>query len=395
MYDVIVVGARVAGASTALLLARSGYRVLLLERSAFPKDTLSTLYIHQPGVALLGRWGVLDAVTASGCPPLDRVTYQVADVRLEGCSRPVDGRRAAYAPRRTLLDPLLVQAAVAAGAEYREGCAVEELLFDGERVTGVRCRSARSGAQQEHASLVVGADGMRSLVADRVRAATLIEDPELTCAYYTYWEGVSEHFELFEAPGRWVGAIPTHDGATLIGAYFPQSEFARVRADALSAYLDAVRTTAPGLADRLPGLRPLERLHGTGTQRNFFRRASGPGWALVGDAAHHKDSITARGITDAFRQAQSLADAIGSELHSPVRLAAALDEYAAGQKELLIDDYHSTLTVAALEIHEDRLAMLRAVATSEDLRERYFSSVAGVSPVEELYTPELLELLYG
>ncbi|MQY10376.1 hypothetical protein SRB5_04840 [Streptomyces sp. RB5] len=390
MHDVIVVGARVAGASTALLLARAGYRVLLLERSAFPKDTLSTLYIHQPGVALLGRWGVLDAVAASGCPPVDRVTYQVADVRLEGCSRPVDGRREAYAPRRTVLDPLLVDAAVAAGAEFRDGCAVEELLFDGDRVTGVRC-----GGREERAVLVVGADGMRSLVAAQARAATLIEDPELTCAYYTYWEGVADHFELYEAPGRWIGAIPTHDGSTLIGAYFPQSEFPRVRADARAAYLDAVRSAAPALAGRLAGLSPLERLYGTGTQRNFFRRASGPGWALVGDAAHHKDSITARGITDSFRQAQALADAIGTELHAPGRLNAALDSYAEGQKEMLIDDYHSTLTVAALEIHRDRLAMLRAVAGSAELLERYFSSVAGVIPVEELYTPELLEALYG
>ena len=396
MYDVIVVGARVAGASTALLLARAGYRVLVLERSVFPRDTLSTLYIHQPGVALLARWGVLDTVAASGCPRLDRVSYEVADVRLEGCSRPVDGRREAYAPRRMVLDMILVEAAVAAGAEFRDGCAVEDLLFDDDGgVSGVRCRGSGSVTTEERALLVVGADGMRSLVADRVRAATLLRDPQLTCAYYTYWEGVSEHFELFEAPGRWVGAIPTHDGATLIGAYLPQSEFARVRADALPAYLQAVRSTAPALGERLSGLRPLEKLYGTGDQRNFFRQASGPGWALVGDSAHHKDSITARGITDAFRQAQSLADALGRQLHAPARRTAALEQYAAGQKELFIDDYHSTLTVAALELHEDRLAMLRAIATSADLRERYFSSVAGVCAVEELYTPELLGMLYG
>src|ERR1700730_1772206 len=122
MYDAIVVGARCAGAPVAMLLARAGHRVLLVDRAHFPSDTLSTHYIHQPGIARLARWGVLDAARATGCPAVEPTVYQVQDVRLDGGSVRHEGQRAAYAPRRHLLDKILIDAAVAAGAEFREGC---------------------------------------------------------------------------------------------------------------------------------------------------------------------------------------------------------------------------------------------------------------------------------
>ncbi|MFE5245132.1 MULTISPECIES: NAD(P)/FAD-dependent oxidoreductase [unclassified Streptomyces] len=394
MYDVIVVGARCAGASTALLLARAGHRVLMVDRATFPRDTLSTLYIHQPGVARLAQWGVLDDIVATGAPALDRVTYRVADVELSGCSWPVAGQRAAYAPRRHHLDTILARAAVAAGAEFREGCTVEDVLFEDDRVVGVRCRTSGGAVVEERAALVVGADGMRSRVAEAVKAPLVAEDPLMTCAYYTYWEGVSDHFELHETPGRWIGVIPTNDGLTLVASYFPQAEFNRVRADVGTAYLDAVRTTAPTLYDRMAGREQADKFYGSGDQRNFFRRAAGPGWALVGDAAHHKDSITAKGITDAFLQAEALAGAVGEDLREPARLEEALRTYAEGHEDLLVDGYQSTLFTAALTVRKDRLAMLRAVASKPEFTERYFAAVAGDCATEDLYTPDLLDLLY-
>nr|WSW43254.1 NAD(P)/FAD-dependent oxidoreductase [Streptomyces sp. NBC_01001] len=394
MYDAIVVGARCAGASTALLLARVGYRVLMVDRAAFPRDTLSTLYIHQPGIVRLARWGVLDDVIATGAPALDKVTYRVADVELSGCSWPVSGQQAAYAPRRHHLDSILARAAVASGVEFREGCTVENVLFDDDRVVGVRCRTAGGALVEERARLVIGADGMRSRVAEAVKAPVLTEDPLLTCAYYTYWEGVSDHFQLHEAPGRWIGVIPTNDDMTLVASYFPQSEFDRVRADVKTAYMESVRTTAPAVFDRIEGLERGDKFYGSGDQQNFFRQASGNGWALVGDAAHHKDSITAKGITDAFLQAEALTEAIGENLRDPALLKAALQRYASGHEDLLIDGYQSTLFTAALKVHKDRLAMLRAVASNPEFTTRYFAAVAGDCATEDLYTPELLDLLY-
>ncbi|QCX81940.1 hypothetical protein C9F11_41800 [Streptomyces sp. YIM 121038] len=393
MYDVIVVGARCAGSPTAMLLARAGHRVLLLDRVRFPRDTLSSHYIHQPGTALLDRWGLLAAVRDSGCPPLERVRYEAADVSVSGCSPPVGGRRAGWAPRRHVLDPLLADAAVAAGAELRQGCRVDDLLFDGDRVTGVAYTTPRGQRSVERARLVVGADGMRSLVARRAQAPTVTEDRRMTCTYYSYWEGLPADFELYERPGRWIGVIPTNDALTLVMTYFPQADFETVRAAAEPAYLEAVRTTAPRLAERMTDARRVERLYGTGDQQNYLRRAAGPGWALVGDAAHHKDSIAARGITDAFLQAELLVESIGTGLDEEPRLDAALARYAAELEQRFLGFYRSTLTTAELRVPESRLSLLRAIAGRQDLVDRYFGTLSGACGLDDFYNEDLLDLL--
>jgi flavin-dependent dehydrogenase len=394
MFDAIVVGARCAGSPTAMLLARAGYRVLLLDRAEFPSDTLSTHLIHQPGVAALARWGLLERVRASGCPPVDKAVYAVADVRLEGCSHGVDGQRAAYAPRRRVLDAILVDGAVAAGVEFRGGCAVTGLLYDeAGRVAGVEGVSHDGRPFAERARLVVGADGMRSKVARLCGAAYTVRKPRLTCAYFSYWEGVPAVFESYEAPGSWVVTVPTNEASTLVLAYFPQSGFGTVRADAQQAYLRQVRATAPELYERMRGGRQVERLRGTGDQQNFFRQAAGPGWALVGDAGHHKDSITARGMSDAFWQAESLTRHIGDGLRDPARLDQALRAFIAERDASLAEGFEATLSAARLETHEQRLALLRAVSRDPELTATYFDLVAGIASVKSLFTAELLALM--
>lgn len=383
MYDIIVVGARCAGAPTAMLLARTGYRVLLLDRARFPRDTLSTLYIHQPGVALLHRWGLLYALVASGCPPITSARHQVDDVRLEGCCLPVNGIRAAYAPRRYVLDQILIDAAVSAGVDFRPNCVVEDVLFDHEgRVVGVRCHGFDA-----HARLVVGADGMRSRVAAAVGSGYEARHPELTCIYYSFWENVPAGFEAYGARGRWAGCVPTHDGLTLVGAYFPQSEFVRVRVDAHAAYLECLRAVAPELYARAMAGAQVERLYGTGAQRNFFRQATGPGWALVGDAGHHKDSILANGITDAFRQAQLLVDCVGSALDDEPALRSALRLFADERARLFTGAYEATLSVARLNPGR-RLPALRAIAADAGHVQRFFTKMAGATKDDPLFTTE-------
>lgn len=391
MYDVIVAGARVAGASTALLFARAGYRVLLVDRARFPSDKMSTLYIHQPGIARLARWGVLDAVRATGAPGLDHVVYQVGDdIRLEGCSLPAEGHHStAYAPRRYLLDQILIDAAVAAGVEFREGSSIAGPSFDGGRVNGVEFRSARGGSLREHAHLTVGADGMRSVLARGVGARYTTRDPLRTCGYYTYWTGLQAGFELYERPGSWIGAVPTNDGATLIASYSPQSNYDTVRADPLAHYLTSLRTTAPDLYDRAVAGERVDKLVGTGDQQNYFRQATGPGWALVGDAAHNKDSITAKGISDALLQAELLVDTVGTGLHDRARLTASLERYAEDVQDELFEAYRNTLNIALLDPGPDRLEMLRAVAASPTLTARYFAAASGVLPVGDFYDDEL------
>ncbi|MFE0174988.1 NAD(P)/FAD-dependent oxidoreductase [Streptomyces sp. NPDC059002] len=392
MYDVIVIGARCAGSPAAMLFARQGYRVLLLEKARFPQDTLSSHYIHQPGVALLDRWGLLDEIRAAGSRPIDHQSYEGPGVRLEGFSLPVDGHRTTYAPRRFVLDPILAGGAVASGVDFQESCAVTDLIFEDDRVVGVRYTTPGGTEAEERARLVVGADGMRSLVARKVGAPKTIEHPRMTCTYYSYWADVPAHFELYERPGRWIALAPTNDGLTLIMTYFPQSEFADVRTDVESHYLASCRTTAPELYERMMAGRRVEQLYGTGHQENYFRKASGPGWVLLGDAVHHKDSITARGITDAFIQAQSLTDHIGQGLHDDTALTVALKRYERDLDDTFYSFYQGALNVA--ELKPDRQAeMMRKLAGHQSLVDRYFSTVSGAISFDDFYNDELLTVL--
>ena len=157
MYDVIIVGARVAGAPTAMLLARRGLKVLVVDRATFPSDTLSTHQVQLPGVARLARWGVLDSVLAAGTPVTRDVRFDQGDAVIAGRYPGYQGVEAMCSPRRTLLDRVLVDAARAAGAEVRENFAVDEILGDGP-VTGIRGREKGAPAVTEQARLVIGAD---------------------------------------------------------------------------------------------------------------------------------------------------------------------------------------------------------------------------------------------
>ncbi|MFI9722849.1 NAD(P)/FAD-dependent oxidoreductase [Streptomyces sp. NPDC052396] len=392
MYDVIVIGARCAGSPAAMLFAQQGYRVLLLEKARFPQDTLSSHYIHQPGVALLNQWGLLGKLRDAGCRPINHQSYEAPGVRLDGFSLPVDGQRTTYAPRRYVLDPILADGAVAAGVEFRESCAVTDLVFEDDRVVGVRYTTPGGAEATDRARLVVGADGMRSLVARKAGAQNVIEHPRVTCTYYSYWSGVPAHFELYERPGRWIGVIPTNDDLTLLMTYFPQDEFSDVRKAVEPAYLDAFRTTAPELYDRMSAGKREEQLYGTGHQENYFRKAYGPGWALVGDAVNHKDSITARGITDAFIQAQTLTRHIGDQLHDDAALEAALRRYEEDLDENHTSFYQAALNVAELK-PEGRVEMLQKLVGRQDLIDLYFSTLSGACSIDDFYNDELLTLL--
>jgi flavin-dependent dehydrogenase len=161
-YDAIVVGARCAGAPTAMLLARKGYKVLLVDRSRFPSEIPHGHFIHRHGPRRLRDWGLLNRVLATGCPPSTTITMDVGDICLVGHDLVVDGVAAGYGPRRAMLDMVLVEAAIEAGAELRESFAIEEYLAEENRVVGIRGQDCSRGSRvTEHAAITVGADGAR------------------------------------------------------------------------------------------------------------------------------------------------------------------------------------------------------------------------------------------
>ncbi len=216
-YDVIVVGARCAGSPTAMLLARRGYRVLLVDRATFPSDTLSTLVIHAPGVAALRRWKLLDELVATGCPPLERYLFDFGDALIDGVPQPADSAAVGYAPRRTVLDKILVDAAARAGAEVREGFGVEEVLLQDGTVVGIRGHSALGGSVVERASLVVGADGWNSAVARAVGAERYHEKPVLERAYYAYWSDLPvTGLTTVQRGDKGFAAVQTNEDLTMV-----------------------------------------------------------------------------------------------------------------------------------------------------------------------------------
>ena len=237
-YDAIVVGARCAGSPTAMILARKGYRVLLVDRATFPSDTVSTLCIQPTGVQKLREWGLLDQVTATGCPPIDTMLFDFGPVVISGTPGLPDSP-VAYAPRRTVLDKLLVDAAAEAGAEIREGFNVEDVVVEDGTVVGIRGHAIGGASVTEHARIVIGADGLNSSVAKSVQPETYAEKPKLLCGYYAYWSGLPTNgtFETYIRPNRGFAVIPTNDDLTLVIGGWPYAEFAANKADLQGNYL--------------------------------------------------------------------------------------------------------------------------------------------------------------
>jgi flavin-dependent dehydrogenase len=307
-HDVVVVGARAAGAATAHLLARHGLHVLLVDRGRYGSDTLSTHALMRGGVLQLRRWGLLERVIAAGTPPVRRVTFRYAGEVVPITIKPSYGVDALYAPRRTVLDPILVDAASDAGAEVRFGVAVSDVVRDQQGVvTGVVGRTRDGHDFQAHARIVIGADGIRSTVAKRVGAAVQRLGTGVSATTYGYWPNVGvEGYEWNYRPNAASGVIPTDDGQVCV---FASAIPSRIGRGGLDPLLRIVAKSDPELADRLaaapaPSMRTFTGLRG------YLRQSWGPGWALVGDAGYFKDPLSAHGLTDALRDAELLARTI-------------------------------------------------------------------------------------
>jgi 2-polyprenyl-6-methoxyphenol hydroxylase-like FAD-dependent oxidoreductase len=379
-----------------MLLARKGYKMLMVDRARFPSDTLSVHYIHQPGIASLKRWGLLDQVAASNCPPVRMQTLDVGPFALTGSPSPAHDAAEGYAPRRTVLDKILVDAAADAGVEVRERFVVDELLRDGDRITGIRGHAVGGGEVTENARIVIGADGIRSMVAREVDAPAYNVRPVYSCAYYTYWDNLPvQGAELYIRPDRMLVAGPTNNGQTLIISYWPIADFHNVRSD-IEGHFMAALDLAPGLAERARSGKRAERFRGTADLQNFYRRPFGPGWALVGDAGYHKDPITAQGITDAFRDAELLADAIDAGFSGSASLDDALAGYEQQRNEATGPLYDLTCQFATLQPPAPEMQqLLGALRSNQEQTNRFFGVIGGTVPLPEFFAPENLGRIIG
>ncbi len=391
MYDAIVVGARCAGAATAMLLARSGHRVLLVDRSRFPSDLrLSTHLVWQPGVARLESWGLREALARAGTPPITSGRIDFGSFALAGRFPPAGDVQEAYAPRRRVLDGLLVESAVRSGVELWDGCTVDGLESSGSVVHGITGRLHGGRPVRASARVVIGADGMRSTVARMVGASSYLERPALSGTHFSYWSGVPlEESTLWVRPYRTVVANPTNDGLVIVSVAWPVGEFARARHDIAGSFTRTVEQVAPDLAVALHAGNREEHWSGSAVP-SLFRTPYGPGWALVGDAGYVKDPCTAQGITDAFSSAELLAVAVDDALHGRRGWTEALSDYHRQRDEAAMPMYEFTYEQSSMQPPPPAVAeALGALADDPAATERFFGVFAGTVPVHEFFgTPE-------
>lgn len=346
MYDAIIVGARVAGSPTAMLLARAGHRVLLLDRDTFPSDTLSTHLIRVEGVAQLAEWGLLDRVIESGAPPIHRTHANfMGQEQINEFSADEGMPGFELCPRRWALDAILVEAAREAGAEVREGFSVAGLLKDADgRVTGVTGRDASGATIEETATVVVGADGRHSRVARELELEEYEVVEPLVCGYYTYFSGVPfEDTEFRLGAGAAAIGFPTHGDQFCLAIERPADEFAEMRTSIEPFYLGALEATAPDIYQAvLAGTRE-EPFRGTTDQRQYFRKPFGDGWVLLGDAGLHVDPTLGMGITKAFSEAEMIAPNLDAALSGAMSFGDAMARFQQQRDELWIPLAHQNV----------------------------------------------------
>ena len=327
-YDALVVGARCAGAATAMLMARQGMRVLVIDRGGYGTDTISTHALMRGSVLQLHRWGILPRIQEADTPPVKMTTFHYGDEAITVPIKSSNGVNALYAPRRTLLDRTLVDAARSAGAVVRHGHALISLTYRSDgRVCGATVLDAARNILQVQADIVVGADGIGSSVARLVGAETLVQARHTTAVLFGYFPGIElPGYHWWFRPGIGAGAIPTNCGRHCVFVAIAPERLRNCpsRHNRFALFAELLRQADPALADLVARSEPEGPLHVFGGRLGFLRRAHGLGWALVGDAGYFKDPLTAHGITDALRDAQLLADAVVDG--TMARYAAVRDE---------------------------------------------------------------------
>ena len=384
MYDVIVVGARVAGASTALLLARKGLRVLCVDRCAFPSDTLSSHQIQVPGAAALHRWGLLDRIIGRGTPPTRRVRFDYGDGVIEGCFPAFEGVDALYSPRRLILDSLLVDAAREAGAEVRERFVVDEITFAEGTVTGIRGRETGGTSSVEKARLVVGADGKHSLLAKAVAAPRYRDRGILSTAYYAYWSGLAvDGGEVHVRHRRAVGVWPTNDGLAVTFIAAPADEAPAFRANVDEQCMKTL-DMAGDLGGRIHAAARIGPFRGTADLPNFFRKPHGSNWALAGDAGLVMDPISGQGISQALSDAELLSSCVWPAFNGGESLESTLAGYQRRRDSRALPIYEFTVDTALFRpMRPEERVFLNALASTPAEADRFFGLLAGIVPYRE------------
>ena len=338
----------------------------------------------------MDRWGLLDRLAATGCPPIAlNMTFDVGPFALKGAVTDTNGGRGGFCPRRTVLDKILVDGAVESGAELREDFTVAELVWSGDRVTGIKGRTRSGGTVEERARIIIGADGVYSFVAKSVDVEEYDARPPLATYYYSYYSGFeAEDIEQYVREYQGAACFPTNDGLTLIAAVWPSNRFEEIRTD-IEGNVRKVHESTPSVQQRLQSARREEKWVGTAGVPNYFRKPYGAGWALVGDAGYNKDPITAQGISDAFVDAENLTEAIDAGFSERRPIEEAMAAFAARRDERVKPLYDFTCELATLAPPPPEMQQLfGAMHGNQAATNQFFSAITGSLPLPVFMNPE-------
>ena len=390
MYDAIIVGGRCGGSSTAMLLARRGFKVLLLDRATFPSDTISTHILWPHGAEILQRWGLFDRLAATGMPPIcRRMTFDVGPFALRGTIPDANDGMGGFCPRRTVLDALLLNAAAESGADVREAFTVDELLVAGDTVIGIRGHARGMQPIEERARIVIGADGVSSFVARAVRAPQYDVQPVAACGYYSYFSGVrQDDIELYIREHVAFGGAPTNDGLHLVMVNWPARDFPTIRND-VDGHVWRALEASPDFFARIRAGHREEKWYGTAGVPGYLRKPFGNGWALVGDASYNRDPITAQGISDAFIDAEALVEALTTGLSGNREFGDRLAAHESARNERVRPMYEFTTHLAALEPPPANMrALFGALRRNQDATNAFLSAITGAIPLPDFMSDE-------
>ena len=410
MFDVIVVGARCAGASTSLLLARKGLKVLMVDKVQFPKDTLSTHFLWPRGASYLNRFGLLDSVrefSPTGTSvhvgiedfqmtsevSLDHLTYRFE--QLHGNSENLTQEY--LSSRRYLLDDFLSQQAVLAGVEFRPNFVVTGLIKDGDRVCGIKGRNSDGAEIRETAKVVIGADGKASTVARHVGAERREVRPACSFAHFSYFSGFDLGGVTIQKRGRLsLGIVKTSNQQNMTLVFGPKDWFSSYKGDPKENFIRTLSHINPEIGEIVAtqGVQE-ERFYGTNDMAGFIRTSSGPGWALIGDAACFKDQCTASGMTHAFRDAELVSDHVFAGLVTG-DLESELREYS---RKRFVDSWrYYEFVCQQAEMNParvDELQLLKAVTKNQKYVERFIGMYADTYPVKHFFSKRHTKEILG
>lgn len=364
-FDVVVIGSGVAGAPTAMLLARSGHKVLLIDRHIFPRDSLSTHFIWPRGVSYLNRWGLatpifdqtphftelemnVEGISLKGSVPLAHLESRFR--QLHGDSRGVTNTYCG--PRRHFLDQFLQDEAKRAGAEVRDGTSFIEPILEDGAVTGVRLEGPTGNPASVRARLVIGADGMHSTFARKIGARVTHSWDLSTFAYWGYFSGIKKDGLAFYRKGRLGMAIfPTSGGTHMVLAYGPTGWWNDFHKDAENNFHKTIAFCDREIGEMVLAGKRAEPFKACGHMPAFHHELSGPGWVLVGDAASFKDQVTAIGITHAFRDAELVTQFINRAFAGEMTMDSALANYASVRAADYVDYFNLVCQLAEMNVY--------------------------------------------